>query len=268
MSCFILTSNPKGLASLCIPDLIERNVDLRCVVLVHRENGQNNGKIKRIKKRIKKISKIGILGALNGIRMRKWYVTQSSDIYDVCNEYGIDLVEVEYLNSEHTRSVIADIDADFGISLSNGYISERIFCTPRFGMINIHTEVLPDFPGAQSIIWPIHQMSNETGFSIHKVENKIDGGDLLSVKKVKIKFESSLAKTVMTNLKLVRSQVGPELANVCNNFSSYLENARVQPKNKSRTTPSLSQFFQMVINHNKLRIKYATKDCNKNDKSY
>jgi folate-dependent phosphoribosylglycinamide formyltransferase PurN len=38
-------------------------------------------------------------------------------------------------------------------------------------MINIHHELLPEFLGAQSVLWQLHEGSTKTGFTIHRIDD-------------------------------------------------------------------------------------------------
>lgn len=260
MNCFILTSNKNGLASLCVPELVKNtSTKLIHVIVVESLVSNQNSRLKKIKRILRKTRKIGLFGALNGVRMRKWYLTKrASNIYDVCKQHNVNVITVNGLNSIETENIIKDINADFGISLSNSYIAPRIFETPKMGMINVHTELLPDYPGAQSIIWPIYNLKTETGFTIHKIANEIDKGDILYVDRTDIQFHSDLSETVEANLKVVRNLVPSALAKVAENFQGHFDNATVQTPGISRTTPSLREFLRIRKNHSKL---YTSKNA-------
>ncbi|MCW8877888.1 MAG: formyltransferase family protein [Kangiellaceae bacterium] len=250
MDFFILTSNPRGLASLCVPSLAKSDSNLKAVVLVKAAQVTSS---KNLYRKLVKTLKIGILGALNGIRIRDWYSYEAPEIQNVCRLHNVPLLEVESLNSVQTEEVIEKLDVDIGISLSNGYIRKSVFQKPELGMINVHTELLPDYPGAQSVIWPIFDCNMETGFSIHKINAKIDKGKILATQRIPIHFKSTLAETVRYNLQRIRSEVPELLLKICNDFALYSENAQVQEQesspHKSRTTPTISQFYKMCRNN-------------------
>ena len=63
-------------------------------------------------------------------------------------------------------------------------------------MVNIHTEILPDFKGASSIIWPIYKKIKTTGFTIHQIDKKIDNGKILYQERYAIDFYPTLEETV------------------------------------------------------------------------
>lgn len=251
MKVIIITSAKYGLASLVLPELIKtKNITIDCVILA--QSGSSNLK-KIIFKKFKKILKIGFWGAVNGVRMRSWYAYNKQDhISDICQRLGVNFFETPYLNSVFTKERIKESNADLGISLGNGYITESVFSIFKYGMINVHTEILPDFQGAQSIIWPIYEKKTETGFTIHKIDRHIDTGNIIYLKRLPIVFKSTLEKTVRYNISVVRGMVPASLSFVCENFEALKHQVEPQLRGKSYTTPSIWQFIRMLRNHNRL----------------
>ena len=259
MKIVVLTSDAKGTASRVLPALAgAENVEVTSVILA---NGVSSNKKRTLKKKIIKTYKIGLMGALNGIRMRDWYANNDVDsIQSVCKSKGVELLETPYINCEGTRELLKGTEADLGVSLGNGYIGEKVYSIPKYGMVNLHTEILPEFRGAQSIIWPIFEGSDETGFTIHQIDNKIDTGNILFQKKNKIKFYSSISETVKKNLSITRSQVPEACAYVCQNYLSLKDQSKPQSAGKSYTTPSIWEFLRMWRN-NKIMYKKIAQCC-------
>ena len=248
MKIIILTSSPRGTASRVLPELCKnRNIDIAGVVLAH---GISPNRKRHIMRKLQKTLKIGILGALNGIRMRAWYADNNvDDIYFLCQHLGITLMETPYINCDTTKELFRKSDADLGLSLGNGYIAKSVFSIPKYGMINLHSEILPDFQGAQSIIWPIYEGKTETGFTIHQIDSKIDTGNILYQEKYPIEFFSTLRETVINNCNTARRKMPKAFSHVCENYASLEMGAISQTHGKSYTTPSIWQFFRMIGNH-------------------
>lgn len=248
----ILTSCRFGIASSVLREL-NANQNLR-VVKVFLANGGSPNKTSMLMRKIKKIARIGLLGALNGIRLRRWYVDHDAeDIRILCQQMNVPLFEINYINCQSTQDHFAETNSDLGLSLGNGYIGKRIFSIPKFGMINIHNEILPRFQGAQSIIWPIYEMINETGFTIHQINSGIDTGDILFIKKYPIEFYPTLRETVKNNFRMANMQIPSAFSYVCENYNSLKSNAIAQVKGIPYMTPTYCQFLRMIKHH---RILY------------
>ena len=102
--------------------------------------------------------------------MRKWYGTGGGDLDATCTDLGIPIISVDRINSDAAAAALRSADLDLGLSLGNGYIAERIFTIPREGLINLHSERLPEYQNAQSIIWPIYNNETETGLTFHLID--------------------------------------------------------------------------------------------------
>ncbi|MDZ4828648.1 MAG: formyltransferase family protein [Phycisphaerae bacterium] len=244
----VLTCLPRDIASRCLPELCaNRNIEVVGVVRAH---GGSPGQSRVLRRKLKKLWRIGPLGALNGVRMRAWYVDlDAPEIRTVCAAHGVPLFDTEFLNSEPTREIFRTLRADLGLSLGNGYIAETVYSIPRCGMVNIHTEILPQFQGAQSIIWPIYENVPDTGFTIHQVARKIDAGDILLQQRYPIEFRPTLRETVEHNMRRARERIPSAFSEVCEHYDELRARAVPQTSTTSYTTPSYWQFRRMVRNN-------------------
>ena len=91
---------------------------------------------------------------------------------------------------------ITSLNADIIVVCGYKYIiPKEIFTLPKFGTINIHPSYLPAYRGQHVINWAIINGENETGVTIHLIDEGIDTGDIILQKKVPISFEDT-AKTL------------------------------------------------------------------------
>ncbi len=257
MRVIILTSNKKGTASYCLSVLLER-ADADIVQVIY-NRGQVKNKTKYYRQKIRKTFKIGLFGAINGIRMRKWYAITTvdgrpiEDIEAICKNKNIPFSVTEGINTLTTMELMTACNADLGLSLGNSYISPKVFSIPRNGMINIHGEILPKFQNAQSVIWQLHEGNAETGYTIHKVEKKIDTGRILKQEKFPILFRETLGQTVADTCTEILKRAANGLADVITDYQRYDQAAVAQGAGNSYTTPSLRQFFKIMKNFRKLK---------------
>lgn len=238
----VLTSGPVGNTGNVCSNLTDiPDVEFSCLIYSD-ESAFRGSRIRRIKK----ILNIGVLGALNGIRMRSWFASDGFDAREVAAKAGIPVIKVNKVNCAETKQALIDNRIDLGISLCNGYIASWIFSVPRYGFINFHGELLPDFAGAQSIIWPIHEKLTETGFTIHTINKGIDCGDIVYQQRHPINFQPSLEQTVRSTSSEVRVLVPLAFRKVLENWEFYWENRYQNPVTRHFTTPSIWQFIKMV----------------------
>jgi len=229
------------------------------IVMVVVSEGKISSRGKYLRKRLKKICRIGFPGALNGIRMRKWYTDAMRKYCSIinaeefCKTHQIPFERVPYTNSEETKNIFRTSGADIGLSLGNDYISGKIFSIPKYGMLNVHHELLPDYQNAQSIIWELYNGSTDTGYTIHKIDQHIDTGAILLQEKMPIIFRNNLADTVAYNYAQLFEHSAKGLATVFDNFEKYFSEARPQAQGRSYTTPSWRQFLHMLRQFRKLK---------------
>jgi methionyl-tRNA formyltransferase len=256
MRIVILTSNRKGTASYCLPVLLERaGVE---VVQVICNQGVVKNKSAYYRQKFRKILKIGLFGAINGVRMRKWFSITSvdgkpiEDIEDICRRSNIPFAITAGINTKETMGLMTACAPDLGLSLGNSYIASKVFSIPHHGMVNIHGEILPKFQNAQSVIWQLYEGQAETGYTIHKVEKKIDTGHILKQERFPILFGDTLGQTVTDSCTEILKKAAAGLAEVVSNYELHERNAIIQTAGTSYTTPSLRQFLRIHKNFRRL----------------
>ena len=260
LKLLIQTSSLTGTAAHHLPFLIkeESGIDIK---IVYSENPIVKD-VKYFKRKYKKIKKIGFLGAVNGMRMRNWYrLPPETNIVPVdvfCTKNSISYNKVKTLNSKDTVNLYKDFNPDLAVSLGNPYISSKIFSIPKYGMINIHHEILPEYQNAQSIIWQLYNGSSETGYTIHKISKRIDKGSILYQEVVPIIIKKKLRDTVIATNELLLKRSVSGLKKVLSNFDYYNNHAKIQETGKTYTTPSFREFLTIKKEHNKL-YKQTTK---------
>ena len=148
----LMTSGPVGGSGVVLDRLTRvREIEIACLIVSETVVAKRSRT-----KMLKKVWKIGLLGALNGIRIRKWFGhDMRTDAREVARTHGIPIVTVPRVNCDETIAALRQYAPDLGISVGNSYIASRVFTVPREGFINFHGELLPEYPGAQSVIWPI-----------------------------------------------------------------------------------------------------------------
>jgi methionyl-tRNA formyltransferase len=248
----VLTSSRVGAASGCLPALaaqpgVEVALVVHCVA-------QFVSRRRKLRRDLRKIRQIGLGGAAVGYALRSWYAeTPHEDLEQLCQGLGVPFATSPRTNADETVELFRRSGADLGLSLGNGVIFPKVFRVPRYGMLNVHGELLPDFQGAQSIIWPIHEGRRETGFTVHEVDRHVDTGRILYQERFPIVFRDTLRDTVRYNLAEIERRVPPALARVVGDFETYRARATTQQGGRSYTTPTLRQFLHMRAQFRRLR---------------
>lgn len=94
--------------------------------------------------------------------------------------------------SENYDKVI-NTDCDIIITCAYGQIIPDIILNkPRLGCINVHGSLLPKYRGGAPIHWAIINGEKETGMTIMYMDSKMDSGDIISQRIIKIEDNDNL----------------------------------------------------------------------------
>lgn len=91
------------------------------------------------------------------------------------------------LKNSNALQIINDINPDAIIVVAYGKIlSNDILTAAKYGCINVHASLLPQYRGAAPIQWSILNGDSETGVTVQQMDEGIDTGDVLFVEKTQI----------------------------------------------------------------------------------
>lgn len=99
---------------------------------------------------------------------------------------GLPVFQPEKLG-EDVRLQLAALHADLGLVMAYGHILRDDFMhTPRLGMLNLHTSLLPKYRGASPIQSAIASGERETGVTLMRIVRRLDAGPAADVERVPI----------------------------------------------------------------------------------
>ncbi|MDA7916589.1 methionyl-tRNA formyltransferase [bacterium] len=106
---------------------------------------------------------------------------------------GIDVLQPPKL-TEDVREQLVEMNADVSLVMAYGHILRDAFIeTPRFGTLNLHASLLPNYRGASPIQSAILNGDAKTGISLMRIVRELDAGPVADVEEVTIeKFDTAL----------------------------------------------------------------------------
>jgi methionyl-tRNA formyltransferase len=106
---------------------------------------------------------------------------------------GTPVLQPEKLTAP-VREELAAFSADIGLVMAYGHILRDDFIgTPRGGMLNLHTSLLPKYRGASPIQTAVAQADSETGVTLMRIVRQLDAGPMADVQRVPISpFDTAL----------------------------------------------------------------------------
>lgn len=116
----------------------------------------------------------------------------ASPVKECALKYNIPVLTPVKIKAEEAVEKLREYPADIFVVAAFGQIlSEEILQMPKYGCINIHASLLPEYRGAAPIQWSIIDGKKETGITIMQMDRGLDTGDILFQKKVPITPEDT-----------------------------------------------------------------------------
>ena len=84
------------------------------------------------------------------------------------------------INDKKYIEKIKNFNFDLIISSNSLYFCKEILSLPKYGCINRHSSLLPKYAGLLPVFHAISRNENEIGISVHLMNDKIDGGPIIS----------------------------------------------------------------------------------------
>ena len=145
------------------------------------------------------------------------YKVIPSPVQRCAEEHHLPIFFPETLNTEKAQKQWQDLNLDVAIVAAYGLILPKaILDAPHKGALNVHASLLPRWRGAAPIQRAILEGDQETGVTIMKMDEGLDTGDILLMKKI------ALGKKMTTLLLLKKlSKLGAKA--LLEVLPSYLE---------------------------------------------
>ena len=128
---------------------------------------------------------------LNNLSKKK-YKKQGCNFEDLSKKYNFKINYTKNPNDRRISKFIKKNKTDIIIILTNHILKKKIINSPKLGLINKHSSLLPALKGLFPYFWAkIYNLNN--GITFHLVNDKIDSGKILFQKKLKKNFPSMIS---------------------------------------------------------------------------
>jgi peptidoglycan/xylan/chitin deacetylase (PgdA/CDA1 family) len=99
---------------------------------------------------------------------------------------------VEDLHGPGTLETVRSFNPVLGLSLAAPILRQPLFCIPTLGTLNLHKGRVPDYRGMPPAFWELWNDDTSVGCTVHRVDEKLDTGDIIATATVKRAGFSSL----------------------------------------------------------------------------
>ena len=143
------------------------------------------------------------------------------DVKGVMEGNGVETIKLENrVNHPHSLEIIQSFKPDLLVSLAgNEIFKQPLFDSAKYGVINLHSALLPKYRGLMPSFWVMRNDEDKTGVSVFFVDEGIDSGPIIVQKEVLL-----LNRTQAELIWELKYRGADAIVEACNLVSEYGEN--------------------------------------------
>ena len=166
-----------------------------------------------------------------GLKMSKSEVKRYSELKN------IKLLQPENLSDPDFIKQIKKINPTLIVVVAFKKLPSILFEIPKYGAINLHASLLPDYRGAAPINWCLINNEAYTGVSIIEINEKIDYGNILMQEKVLIDKDEDF-ETLKNKLSSIGSKILHKTINLI--FKNKIKSKKQVISKNDKQAPKLT----------------------------
>ena len=113
-------------------------------------------------------------------------------VKQLAEQYGLPVWQPRTLRDGSSDEIVRQLAPDLVVVVAYGcLIPPQLLHIARFGCINLHVSLLPQYRGSAPIQWAVLNGDKQTGVTIMQLDEGLDTGDILMVKPVEIDPEET-----------------------------------------------------------------------------
>lgn len=172
-------------------------------------------------------------------------------------KYNIPIFQPDKLKQSNAVEIIKNLGADLIVVVAYGkLLSKEILECTKYGCINVHASLLPEYRGAAPIQWAVIDGKEKTGVSIMKMNEGLDTGDVILCDETQIDINET-APQLFERLSYIGSKLLPKAIDMIDSGSVKLTKqndalATYAPK-ITKVISSVDWNLSAFMIHNKVR---------------
>jgi methionyl-tRNA formyltransferase len=135
-------------------------------------------------------------GPMDFLRMIGRYLAVKltrESLSDLCRKFGVPVYREKDINADSFVTNWRGRNIDVIVSVAAPQVfQERLINLPRWGCINIHHAKLPRYRGQMPNFWQMYHSERTAGITVHRINSRIDAGEIILQKEVPIGEEYAL----------------------------------------------------------------------------
>jgi methionyl-tRNA formyltransferase len=147
------------------------------------------------------------------------------DLKQLCQARNIRVLYQNGLHQPEFLDKLRNLNLDLIMSVAAPTIfRQELINLPRLGCINIHHAPLPRYRGMMPNFWQLYHGEKTAGITIHKINSKIDGGEIILQRQVLINPGESLDALIKRTKRLGAHYMVEAIEMARNGKVQYKEN--------------------------------------------
>jgi methionyl-tRNA formyltransferase len=107
------------------------------------------------------------------------HLIASSGILEIAAQHQLSVYPVGRLKDEEMLAMLTAVSPDLiCVSCFNQILPPTLLQLPRLGCLNLHPSLLPYFRGPSPLFWIFREGQNQTGVTVHFMDEGLDTGDI------------------------------------------------------------------------------------------
>ncbi|MFA7542858.1 MAG: formyltransferase family protein [Candidatus Cloacimonadaceae bacterium] len=173
---------------------------------------------------------------------RRFAFIESPELSAYAQKIGIKSLTITNPNAKSFLEQLAAIEPDIIVNQSQAILKKAILSIPKIGVLNRHNALLPKNRGRLTPFWVVYNRENETGVSIHLMNEDLDAGPIVVQKRYEVKSGDTFNEIVRKNYQIASNAMIEAIELIKNGFSDFMDNNNEEATYNS--TPSLKEAFQ------------------------
>jgi len=182
---------------------------------------------------------------------------QMSAVKKYALENNLRLLQPTNLKNALFLSQLTDIQADLQIVVAFRMLPEAVWAMPKYGTINLHASLLPQYRGAAPINHAIINGETKTGVTTFFIEKEIDTGNIIFQEEVPVLPDENAGqlhdKLMIIGGKLIKKTVE---ALINKEISAVSQNKLISNAGEIKSAPKIFKDDCKINWHNKTQTVY------------
>ena len=163
-------------------------------------------------------------------------------------DYKFDVFDLPKHNRSDCEDMVSSLGLDLIVISGDGILKSSIYGQAKYGAINFHTGITPQYRGNSTLYWALRNMEADmVGYTIHRVVDKVDAGDIIYQEVVPILRNDSV-RTIFKRCEDLGSKKVVELVDLveetANKIPSFVQDLSLGREYKG--VPTAKQQYELA----------------------